>query len=198
MLTFKRLGKVWVRMEGILICFLIASCSTIIIWVLQFVLECIKEDKEYAKSLFKQLKDIDYCSDNHTEKVLTDFKDIKKKILKLDSNYSVQQTNMQLIDSLAEHEIIALRTIADALKTGVPITDETIIEALIEVVAGLNRHYKEFCRLQTANVQHETFILRKVQQNEADRLEFEKQLKNESEVLKNGSSQANARTFETD
>ncbi len=137
-----------------------------------------KEEKEYNKSLFRYLRDIDdkilsfhnYKREKFDE-VQKEFHEISYKILKLDNRDSGIK-NMRLIDSLTYHEKNALLEVEKTLGIGIMLTDEKIQNALVEITKGLNKHYMEFCNRQTADVEEETYILKMLEQKEKERLEI--------------------------
>lgn len=143
-------------------------------------LETEKEKEEYNKSLFKYLRNMDekiYRFNKHSylelDEVLGEFHEISRKILNLDDSYLrlTEQVikNMRLIDSLAYHEINALKKVNKSLNIGILLSDEKIQNALVEITKGLNKHYKKFCDLKTAEVEEETFILKILEQKEKER-----------------------------
>lgn len=160
----------------VLIILLIVSIFTY--WYIKASNEVEKEKEEYNKSLFRYLNNLDdkirwqYNGEERNE-VIKEFIDISEKILKLDNNHS-KIDNMRLIDSLAYHELNALKKVNKSLNVGVLLTDEKIQDALVEITKGLNNHYAEFCRVKTADVEEETYILKVLQQRELERLEFNK------------------------
>lgn len=135
-----------------------------------------KAQKEYRNSLFNQLGGIRnklYPRDYEKTPILMEFNEISKKILKLEDNFATRRDNMRLLDSLSYHEINALKKVWNALNLGIPITEENIQNALGEINRELKKHYKEFCELQTADIQQETFILKTIRQKELERVELE-------------------------
>ena len=144
------------------------------IYIMAFI-ETEKEEKEYNKSLFRYLRSIEdkiLRFHNHRrdkfDEVQKEFDEISNKILKLDNRHSGIK-NMRLIDSLAYHEINALKKVNESLNVGILLSDEKIQNALEEITKGLNKHYKEFCELQTAGVEEETHILKVLEQKEKER-----------------------------
>lgn len=136
-----------------------------------------EEKEEYKKSLFRYLnilqdKIIKEYRNKEPDEVIKAFRDISGKILRLDNNNSTKIDNMRLIDSLAHHELNALKEVNKSLNVGVLLTDEKIQEALIEITKGLNKHYAEFCNIKTANVEEETYILKTLEQKKKERLDF--------------------------
>lgn len=148
-----------------------------------------KERKEYNKSLFKYLSNMNkkiYQFNKNSylglDGVLGEFYEISSKIKNLDGSYSFDEKlslpeqvikNMRLIDSLTYHEINALKKVNKSLNIGILLTDEKIQDALVEITKGLNKHYKEFCDLQNAEVVEETYILKMLDKKENERLEYE-------------------------
>lgn len=138
-----------------------------------------KEIEEHKKSLFRYLQDIEHkilSFHNYDRKKLDgvhkDFCEINWKILELYNKNSGIKT-MRFMDSLAYHEKNALIKVVDALNVGVLLTDAKIQGALIEITEGLNKHYAEFCNIQTSDVEEETYILKVLQQKESERLELQ-------------------------
>lgn len=147
------------------------------IWAIRkMIVEYKEEEQEYENSLFNQLKRIrkrgSYYEFEKTQ-IGKNFNEISEKILKLEGNHLTNWDNMRLIDSLTYHENNALKKVGDALNLGIPITDQNIQNALGEVTRELKKHYKEFCELQTADIQQETYILKTLRQKELERLEVE-------------------------
>jgi len=137
-----------------------------------------EEKEEYKKSLFrylnilqnKILKEYSYLN-KEPDEVIKEYRDISRKILRLNNNNSTKIDNMRLIDSLAYHELNALKEVNKSLNVGVLLTDEKIQKALIEITKGLNKHYAEFCNIKTANVEEETYILKILEQKKSERLD---------------------------
>lgn len=153
---------------------LIVVGGGIVIYIMGFIAEE-KEKDEYKKSLFRCLNAIDYkiLSQYDLEKcerirVIREFRDISKNILKLDNRHSGIK-NMRLIDSLSYHEKNALEKVNKSLDVGILLTDEKINNALVEITKGLNKIYKEFCDLQTADIEEEIYILKVLEQKEKER-----------------------------
>ena len=134
-----------------------------------------EEKEEYKKSLFRYLnilqdKILIEYRNKEPDEVIKEFRDITRKILRLNNNNSTKIDNMRLINSLAYHELNALKEVNKSLNVGVLLTDEKIQKALIEVTKGLNKHYDEFCNIKTANVEEETYILKTLEQKKSERL----------------------------
>lgn len=54
--------------------------------------------------------------------------------------------NMKSIDSLAYHELNALKEVATQVEKGIPLSDKNIHYALIQITDGLNKQFNEFCK----------------------------------------------------
>jgi len=168
-------GKIFVILT---ILFFIALVIFIAYLAIASKMEVEKEEEEYKKSLFRYLKILnekilkEYRYKEIDDEVINEFRDISRKILKLNYNDLTKISNMRLVDSLAYHELNALKELNKALNIGVLLTDEKIQEALAEITKGLNKHYAEFCHIKTANVEEETYILKTLEQKKSERLDF--------------------------
>lgn len=146
--------------------------------------EGIKDQGEYNKSLFNYLHDVKdemrrfhgHKKENFNE-IEREFYDISEKILNFDNSFPSfdKETidNMRLFNSMAYHELNALKMVRKSLGIGVPPTDENIQNALFEITKGLKEHYAKFCDIKTAGVKEEIDILKKLQEKKAERMLFD-------------------------